>query len=137
MKLGRESNGQRFVGAAGAFLVVDMGFEPFDLLGSQPAGKARDDQSLEPEPDVEDVAGLVPARGRDRRAAVAAKLDQAFGGELPEHMADDRAARAEAFADRILGKLGAWRQCLLDDGVAQRAVNGANPISAVVGGWAR
>jgi hypothetical protein len=52
-------------------------------------------------------------------------------------MADDRAARAEAFADRILGKLGARRQRLLDDGVPQGPVDGANPISAVVGGWAR
>jgi hypothetical protein len=52
-------------------------------------------------------------------------------------MAHDRAARAEAFADRILGKLGARRQRLLDDGVAQGAVDGANPIGAAVGDWAR
>ena len=119
VKLGREPDRQRFVGAAGLLLVVDMGFELFDLLGGQPAGEPRDDQPFEPEPDVEHIAGLVPARRRDRRAAVAAKLDQAFGGELPQHMAHDRAARAEAFADRILGKLGARRQRLLDDGVAQ------------------
>ena len=45
-------------------------------------------------------------------------IDQAFGRELPEHMAHDRAACAEAFADCVLGQLGARRQRLLDDGVA-------------------
>ena len=112
-------------------------WSPLDLLGTQPAGEPRHDQSLEPEPDVEHVACLVPTRRRDRRASVASKLDEAFGGELPEHMADDRAARAEALADRILGKLGARRQRLLDDGVAQGAIDGANAIGAAVGGWAR
>ena len=86
-----------------------MGFEPFDLFRREPAGEARDDQSFEPEAHVEHVARLIPARRRDRGAAVASKLDQAFGGELPEHMADNRAARAEAFADCILRQLGAGR----------------------------
>ena len=118
MKLGREPDRQRFVGAARPLFVVDMGFEALDLVRRQPAGEPRDDQPFEPEPDVEHIAGLVPARCRDRSTAVASKLDQAFGRELPEHMAHDRAARAEAFADCVLGQLGARRQRLLDDGVA-------------------
>ena len=118
MKLGREPDRQRLVGAARPLFVVDMGFEPFDLVRGQPAGEPRDDQPFEPEPDVKHIAGLIPARCCDRSAAVASKLDQAFGRELPEHMAHDRAARAEAFADCVLGQLGARRQRLLDDGVA-------------------
>ena len=65
-----------------------------------------------------------------RGAAVAPQLHQALGRKLTQRMPHQRAADAEAFADRVLRQLGARLQRLLDDGVAQRAVDGGGAIAA-------
>ena len=128
MEFGREPDRQRLVVAARPLLLVDMGIELLDLLRRQPARQAAHDQRLKSQADVEDVARLVPARRRDRGAVVAPQLDQPFGGELAQDMPHDGAARAKAFANRVFRQLGARPKRLLDDGVPQRAIDGAASV---------
>src|SRR5262249_9350299 len=101
-------------------------------VAAEPTGEPRHDEPLEPEPHVEHVACLVPARHRNRRAMVAAKLDQPFGGQPSERMAHDGAARPAARAHRVPGPLGPRLPRLLDDGLAQRAADLAGAVVAVL-----
>ena len=73
----------------------------------------------------------------DRRAAVAPKLHQPFGGELAQRMPHQRAAHPEALADGVLGQLGAGLQRLLDDGASQRLIDGAGAICTATGRLSR
>src|SRR5262249_26234758 len=116
--------------AARALLLVNMRFEPADLVARQPAGEPLHDEALDPEPHLVGVARLLPGRRCDRGAMVAPQLDKALGSELSERRPHDGAARAEALADRVLGQLRARRQRLLDDGVAQRTADRAGAVGA-------
>ena len=89
----------------------------------KPARELTNDQAFELDPDIEGVARFLPARRRDDGDAVAAQFHETFGGELAERVARDRAAHAEAFAERILRQLGARLQRLLDDRAAQRSAD--------------
>ena len=104
-----------------AFSVGDLG------LG-QLAGELAHHQAFEFDPDIEGVAGFLPARRRHHRDPVAAEFDEAFRGELSQRMAGNGAADAEAFAKRILGQFRAGLQRLLDDGAAKRAADHADLV---------
>ena len=103
-------------------------FSVGDLRLGQLAGELAHHQALELDADVERVARFLPARRRHHRDAVAAQFDQAFGGELPQRVARDGAADAEAFAERILRQFCAGLQRLLDDRAAQRAADHADLV---------
>lgn len=62
-------------------------------------------------------------------AAVVAQLDQPLSGKPLQRLPDQRAAGAEALAQRILGQLHARQQGALEDGRAQR---GADQFRAVL-----
>ena len=64
-----------------------MGVQLGDLAFRQLAGELAHHEALELNADVEGVARFLPARRRHHGDAVAAQLDQAFGGELPQRMA--------------------------------------------------
>ena len=135
MELGREPDRQWLVTAARPLLFVDMALELIDLRTCQISGEPLHHQPLHRDADVEDVTRLVPARGRNRSATIAAKLDQSLRRQLAERMAHDGAAGAEPFADRVFRQLGARLQGLLDDRAAQRTINGADAIG--IGGLFR
>ncbi|MBB4005145.1 hypothetical protein GGR03_004244 [Aurantimonas endophytica] len=80
--------------------------------------------------DVESVARLLEGRSRDDRNPVAAQVDKAFARQLAERLSRNRAADAEAFAERILGQLVAGRQRPLDD---RPADDGTDPVHAAGG----
>ena len=128
MKFGCEPDRHRVRAVARAVLGVDMGVQLGDLALRQFAGELAHHQPFELDPDIEGVAGFLPARRRHHRDPVAAKFDQAFRGQLPQRMARDGAADAEPFAERILRQFRAGLQRLLDDGAAKRAADHADLV---------
>ncbi len=129
VKLARQPDRQWLVGAARGLFFLDVAAQPGRLLGRELSGECRDDEALQPEADGEDIARFVPAGLGDRSAVVAPKLHQPFAGEPAQRMPHQRAADPEAFADGVLGQLGAGLQRLLDDGASQRLIDGAGAIS--------
>ena len=95
------------------------------VLGCKP-----DTKSLQHLPDVvqlEDVGEIQP---HDDGAAVGNPLDEATALERAEHLADAR-AHAELVGQIMLAQLGAWRDLLAGDALAQRVhyLDGGRPIS--------
>ena len=113
---------------AGAVLGIDMGVEFGDLALRQLAGELAHHQPFKFDPDIKGVARFLPARRRHDGDPVAAKLDEAFRGQLSQRMAGDGAADAEPFAERILRQFRAGLQRLFDDGAAKRAADHADLV---------
>lgn len=130
MKFAGEPDRQRFVGAARRFLLADVLAQARRLLARELSGKPLYDEALQPAPNLEDVAGFVPAGLGHCRTAVTPKLDETLGGKLAERVPDEGTADAEALADRVLGQLRAGLERLLDDGMAERTVDGSGTITA-------
>ena len=128
MEFRREPDRHRVRAVAGAVLGIDMGVQLGDLALGQLAGELAHHQPFELDPDIEGVARFLPARRRHDGDPVAAKLDEAFRGQLSQRMAGDGAADAEPFAKRILGQFRAGLQRLLDDGAAKRAADHADLV---------
>ena len=105
-----------------------MGIEFGDLALGQLAGELAHHQALELDPDIKGIARFLPAWRRDDGDPVAAKLDEALCGQLPQRMAGDGAADAEPLSKRILGQFRAGLQRLLDDGAAKRAADHADLV---------
>ena len=112
MKFRRQPDRHRVRAVAGAVLGVDMGGELGDLALGQLAGELTHHQPFKLDPDIKGIAGFLPAWRRHDGDPVAAKLDEAFRGELSQRMPRDGAADAEAFAKRILGQFRAGLECL-------------------------
>ena len=134
VELAREADRERLVVPSGGLFAVDVLVEPDHLVARELPRKPHDDKPLEAAPDVEDVARLIPARLGDGGAAVAPHLDEPFGGELAKSVAHQSPADPEALADRVFRQLGAGLQRLLDDGVAQCAVDRGRACTADLGG---
>ncbi len=109
-------------------LRLDMRLEARDLAAAELAGDLADDQPFEIHPDVEDVARILPARRHHHRDAVTSQLHKPLGRQLPECIARNGAANAEALTQGVLGKLGAGFQSLLDDRPPQRAADHPNLV---------
>src|SRR5258707_12234186 len=101
VEFGGEPDRNRVRAAAGAIFCIDMRVQFSNLCPGEFSGELAHHQALELDADVKSVARILPTRRGHHRDAVAAQLNQAFGGELPERVARDSAADAEPLAERI------------------------------------
>jgi len=131
MKFRREAYRQRLIVAPRVFFLVHMRFKRLDLLFAQTSGKPRHDQVFDPKPDIKSIAGLFPRRRRYSGPTIATQFHEPFSRKLTQRTAHDRAASAETFADGVFRKFRARLQRLLDDRVAQSAID--RPRSVRVG----
>ena len=86
-------------------------------------GKPRHAQVFDPKPDIKSIAGLFPRRRRYSGPTIATQFHEPFSRKLTQRTAHDRAASAETFADGVFRKFRARLQRLLDDRVAQSAID--------------
>ena len=117
---GKPYGDRRIVRAAGGLLLAHMALELGAELRAPAGDDETDDLAFERTADTEHVLRLVERRPCRRRGATWMRIDQPFGLQERERGPDERAAHAESRAQLILGELGAGRQRLLDDRLAQR-----------------
>ncbi len=96
-----------------------------DMRAGETAG-----ERLERTHDLEHVFDVAVVQACNARAAIGQELDEPFGGQHLERLAQRRARDAETRAKLPLGDPCARRQCPLDDEVTQLADHGVVQVDA-------